>query len=285
VYSVAPSWGVTDRDYNRLSQEAADRALTLNQRLSTAWAVKATIAMDTDRNLVRAMDQMDQALENDPKNTTALLWRSIMWANLGFFEKAIADAESCIELDPRYENCRRHLARHYLMDGQTDRGMELFQVSAERGFFVSNEVFAYELVRRGNRLAAALGMWQWRRDDLSFPAQLLLDALENPERDHSDSLARFRDWVRRRGDAFSTWNDELVILGGFEHAEPNDFNNSWLWEVPTRKFRRSPYFKPLVREIGLHRYWRERGFPPICRPVGDDDFECDPDAYRARNAR
>ena len=34
-------------------------------------------------------------------------------------------------------------------------------------------------------------------------------------------------------------------------------------------------FERHVREIGLDRHWREHGFPPMCRPIGDDDFECD----------
>ena len=34
-------------------------------------------------------------------------------------------------------------------------------------------------------------------------------------------------------------------------------------------------FERRVRELGLDRHWRENGFPPMCRPVGDDDFECD----------
>jgi hypothetical protein len=27
-------------------------------------------------------------------------------------------------------------------------------------------------------------------------------------------------------------------------------------------------------ELGLPEYWREHGFPPQCRPMGHDDFEC-----------
>ena len=31
----------------------------------------------------------------------------------------------------------------------------------------------------------------------------------------------------------------------------------------------------MMRDIGLPEYWRKHGFPPQCRPIGDDDFECD----------
>jgi len=27
--------------------------------------------------------------------------------------------------------------------------------------------------------------------------------------------------------------------------------------------------------MGIYDYWLVAGFPPQCRPVGEDDFECD----------
>ena len=39
VASVAPSWGITDRDYTALAKQAADRALQLDPSLSMPWAV------------------------------------------------------------------------------------------------------------------------------------------------------------------------------------------------------------------------------------------------------
>ena len=30
-----------------------------------------------------------------------------------------------------------------------------------------------------------------------------------------------------------------------------------------------------TKESGVLDYWHERGFPPQCRPIGSDDFECD----------
>jgi len=47
----------------------------------------------------------------------------------------------------------------------------------------------------------------------------------------------------------------------------------WLPEVaPLRKTER---FKAYVRKAGLVDYWRARGWPDLCRPMGADDFVCD----------
>jgi adenylate cyclase len=43
-----------------------------------------------------------------------------------------------------------------------------------------------------------------------------------------------------------------------------------------RAIRQLPAFKTYVREIGLYDYWRNTGeWGDFCRPVGEDDFECD----------
>jgi len=48
-----------------------------------------------------------------------------------------------------------------------------------------------------------------------------------------------------------------------------------MWKPDAADFRRSAHFDAVVRAIGLLDYWQARGFPPHCRPVGDDGFECD----------
>ena len=42
-----------------------------------------------------------------------------------------------------------------------------------------------------------------------------------------------------------------------------------------RGYRRSPEFKAHATASGLPDYWRKHGFPPQCKAVGSDDFECE----------
>jgi len=42
-----------------------------------------------------------------------------------------------------------------------------------------------------------------------------------------------------------------------------------------RNYRDSKQFKDYVRQARLQTYWRKHGWPDLCRPLGDDDFECD----------
>jgi TolB-like protein len=46
--------------------------------------------------------------------------------------------------------------------------------------------------------------------------------------------------------------------------------------VPGRPLLADPRSKTLLREYGFEAYWREKGWPALCRPLGADDFECGP---------
>ena len=47
-----------------------------------------------------------------------------------------------------------------------------------------------------------------------------------------------------------------------------------LWRPVLRDVRKLAGFKELVRREGLVDYWRKHGWPELCRPTADDDFEC-----------
>ena len=44
--------------------------------------------------------------------------------------------------------------------------------------------------------------------------------------------------------------------------------------VPGRPLFADPRAKSLLREYGFERYWRAKGWPSLCRPLGNDGFEC-----------
>ena len=46
------------------------------------------------------------------------------------------------------------------------------------------------------------------------------------------------------------------------------------WYPVMKDVRRHPGFKELARDMNLVEYWREYGWADSCRPVGEEDFEC-----------
>jgi TolB-like protein/DNA-binding winged helix-turn-helix (wHTH) protein len=48
----------------------------------------------------------------------------------------------------------------------------------------------------------------------------------------------------------------------------------YLWLPQLSEMRQLPPFKAFLRDIGMVAYWQKYDWPAICRPVGNDDFDC-----------
>jgi TolB-like protein len=49
----------------------------------------------------------------------------------------------------------------------------------------------------------------------------------------------------------------------------------YVWLPQLEEMRQLPEFKALLRDLGIVAHWQEYGWPPICRPLDREDFECD----------
>ena len=69
---------------------------------------------------------------------------------------------------------------------------------------------------------------------------------------------------------------ELALQALREASDTNAFFEYHIWRPLLKPMRRLPGFKELVRKLGLVDYWRSTGnWGEFCRPVGDNDFECE----------
>jgi hypothetical protein len=67
----------------------------------------------------------------------------------------------------------------------------------------------------------------------------------------------------------------LQLLQGISRQEQGIELGITIWRPVLRNARTLPAYKDLVREIGLVDYWRATGnWGDFCRPLGEDDFEC-----------
>ena len=277
VEAVANDWIPDGIDHYPLAREAAEKALSLDPDLSMPLAVLGSVASDADKNHILAGDYLDAALKKDPKNTTAWLWLGIRQNLLGFFDDAIESLETCVSLDPGYLNCRQHLALAYLYNGDADMALKLNDLAMESVFDSVSDAFIWEYVRRGHR-NLAVRIVDKRLGSIGAPAIEVIRAVENPGGDNRAGYARLKDWENRTRSgvtvvqsipfcylAFGVW-DEIA-------ATPEMFSFH-VWHPDGEEFRKTDLFKTVVHRSGAFAYWQARGFPPQCKPVGADDFEC-----------
>jgi adenylate cyclase len=281
--SIATSWGLYDRDYDAIALKAARSALELDPSLSMPWAAIAMagqnrLPVDWGENLAL----YDKALAADPRNSTALLWRSIDWGTLGFFDRAVADADRCLALEPRYYNCTRWKALYLLWSGRTDEATRLFEQGVATGFVTNHATsFVAVILQRGDRIGARLLLKELGASpevsaiilrSLESPRPIALSpaeaaSLQSALDDHASTFeshigtAMSYLWLKQYDRIATAWD---FSTGGVSH-----------WEVGLPGFRGSPGFKAILAKIGVPPYWREHGFPPQCRPLGKQDYTCD----------
>jgi adenylate cyclase len=276
VYAVVESWGFTGRDWDSLATQAAERALELDPGLSTPWAVVGQIAQNNG-DFVSSMSNIDRAIQLDPASATNYLWRGITYSILGFQDESIADLKHCLEIDPAYANCERHLALSYMILNENELALSLIQQVAKYGFTVFNFQSQYlqRLISLDHRLAATMILLSHFNFDLTFPSTAVLDAMEFPERDHSRGLQKLLNWIDKSGSTPASFSVLFVSFKAYQLAAPISSQTRWVWLRENAGFRTSEYFVPMMNKLGTSAYWRERGFPPNCRPLGEDGFECD----------
>jgi hypothetical protein len=67
---------------------------------------------------------------------------------------------------------------------------------------------------------------------------------------------------------FEFYEDE-VRAGYFQ-----PISTTWFWHPSYAAVRNTERFKKVARDLGLVDYWRARGWPAQCRPLGGTDFTC-----------
>ena len=282
VSSVAPSWGYSDRDYFALARKAAERALELDASLSMPWAVKSQIIGNTwPIDFSGQLADLDKAIAADPRNATALLWRGIAWTKLGFFDRALADMDRSIAVEPVYLNAIRHKALALLLAGKEEEAITLYESGFAKGFVYSrSENFIAPLLARGHRGEALLLI------GVSTMAAELRDALLT-KLDHPETpIANVRALVERHAadPEINSATGNLTVshlylwLGDYDAVGTSDDRVTTTlihWDRYPPTFRNSPGMKLKLERMGVPAYWRAKGYPPQCRPVGTKDFTCD----------
>ncbi|MDX2415889.1 MAG: hypothetical protein QNK19_00300 [Xanthomonadales bacterium] len=273
VHFVAESWLTGDGiDHSALALAAAHRALEIDPDLSMAYAVIGMEQVNTGKDQIGAVKNLDMAIEKNPKNATAWLWRGITFKDMGYFEKAVADLKECLAIDPRYLICSQYLATSLLNLGQIEAAVRQFELTIEDNFHSTDESFVSYYVHSGQRnMALLIGALAIRKQ--FAPVKDWIEAIENPLEDHTARAERFNQWGAGYNITICDLNEVAVALRQ-EHCFSSINNASMNWHPDAAYYRKKPAFKEFINAHFMD-YWQLNGFPPQCRPLDDGDFECD----------
>ena len=277
TYIVLPAWiSGTDKDeYYKMARSAADRASELDPTLSLPYTVRGGVDSDAG-NHDASFAQFDRALEIDPRNKQAHAFRGQAYLDIGYLDKAIEDFAACEEIDPDYLLCPRFRAIALLFQKKPDEALPLFEDTLRKGQRSYIRTFADYYAASGDHSA------------LSFLLALEVTNLNSPFPSlmfqfYTDMDASIDDLNREAATSFKLANG-VEPPGPMISIERRDmrFIAEQLWNPYAVELRRNdlrPIAIKLQRETIKNNkydvYWRKHGFPPQCRPIGKDDFECD----------
>ena len=274
VHSVATSWDRGDGiDHDALSLAAAHRALEIDPDLSMAYAVIGMKHQVTGEGYLGAIKNLDIAIDKDPKNATAWLWRGITYKDMGYIDKSVADFEQCLKIDAGYLLCSHYLASGLLYSGQIEAAIKEFEKSIEYNFHALDDQFVSYYVRTGQRNMAFLIGTLGLQDNKYVPVKEWIEAIEDPLSEHADRVARFNQW----GAAYNidVCDMDTVAIALRQDACFASVDNAGLmWHPDAAYYRKTPAFKEYVN-THLKDYWQQNGHPPQCRQRDDGDYECD----------
>ena len=278
VEAIADDWiQGPDEDgikHGSLAEQPARKAISLDPDLSMPLAVLGQLSSRRRNDLVEALNYYEAAIDKDTKNTSAWLWKGVTLKYTGYLDEAIVAFEQCLAIDPAYLNCGTFLAETYLFIGMLDKALTLHDEMIESTFLAASPSFVSYYVRNGQRnLALLLAAAKMRSHNA--PVLEWIIAIENPNDDNSVGLARLKDWARTTGNGMELPPQMLFSFRAYdEMLEIGEMQRRMLFHPDAQEFRTTPQFKQIVRERGFFVLWQERGFPPGCRAIGDDDFEC-----------
>jgi TolB-like protein/Tfp pilus assembly protein PilF len=260
-------------------KQAAAKAVALDPGGAMTLHALANVARGEGR-FAEAEDLYRRSVATDPTYPDVREDLTELLTNVGKLDAATAEFEALIALEPyawifmnrlgalavaRRDPELAEQARTRVAELSAGRGwgqLYAFRVAAARGDHAAAKVAIERAWRESpsNETANSYGLWLWSQRDPSI----------------SDLAAR-QAAIQVRGDATFTGlrGDEASFFESVERLQESHTRyNVFADLVESPRFLSRPRAKQMLRDFGFEAYWRERGWPEQCKPLGASDFEC-----------
>jgi TolB-like protein len=287
-YIVVPNY-VPVNDWQRLgdvlekSKAAAEKALELDPDLPTALHAMGN-NLYSRFEWAKAEEFYQRALQSDPDSADIMEDYASLLMESGQLDEASGIVERMLGLDPLVPIFMQKLVILHNLRGQYVLRDEALQRALEINPDLGNlqnwklksllENHQYDEAR-----SYAAEMNPVYLDQQA--GQALVDWMQHPEQEPDPGVLRalsFISFPAMLAGRYDVWIN-AVEAGGAEWPE---------WYIrairdllaPTaspeimHRFRADPRTKDFLKKLRLPEYWHKAGWPEMCQPVGEDDFEC-----------
>lgn len=277
AYLVLPFYSRESRkDAFAQAEVAARRALELDPSLGQAHAVLAYINLR--RWDWKAADrEFRLALAATPNDPTTHQWYSEFLSYVGYIDSSLTEAIRARELDPVSPVINDRLGVAYLWAGQYELAAEQFRIATELGFnrIALDQAYVLLLLHNGH-IDEAISLYEKILGHLGLNPDWVRSVMESTR--DSGEMPRAIKAVAQ-GKAHGTIPDAIVFYAAVLIKQPNlafdavgglledrSLTVEFLFSPEAEDLRRDPRFSTLLTKIGLDVYWRQYGWPTLCKP-------------------
>ena len=286
-----PSWdqSLDGEPYHRRAIEIARHALILDPtNADVHWALGAAYFS------LHEWEPYEAAVKEAARHIPGRLQNPDELMGLGYLERAYEHAMKFSAASP--DNNFYYLLQglYFNQTRQFEKAIPRFQDAILKGYNGGAERYlamAYLSLGDSAVMSATLALEYEARDpELLILLPHFIDLVKASPDEFLHSASRFRIVARelgfdeasllRPGPRFDIRAPMQVAMayGRFDVITDTFWGNMpmfWMWEPNLQPWRRSESFRERVRESGMLAYWRKYGWPDLCRPVGEENFECD----------
>jgi len=259
-------------------EEYAAKALAINPNSALAIASKANmmqnISWDTKQyqNQHQIIVDLKKATELEPNLPSPMNWLGMVYADRGNIDLATETLRICQQKHPFFAPCVENLFDVLVSAGQVDQAWDVFNQASEQGITTGYWVNYLLLAEKKERIAFLL-ILSGRDLFLGYRnVGQIYDAFQNLDDDHSELLKNIMAFAHNKKSFNWTYIASLLIPLGAHELTPF---GPVMWGPDHKKYRQSLEFKHHMKSTGIFEYWQQHGFPPQCKPIGDDDFKCE----------
>lgn len=258
------------------AEPAAQRAVRLDSNNAAGYTALAT-AQFLHGKFIQSEDLFKQALSLDPGDAEALHNYSIQLAVAGRLKASLSLRQRVEGLEPFVPIFNSFTAQILWLNGQNDTAIAMLKaLPPNTAFRASSLAEIYGAAGRYADAADALLMTPpgiYPPGIVEAAARLLRTPSAQPAAPES---------LPRLGVLSFVYLYAGVPDRALEPVEDSGAGGVWnalplmyLWHSSAVSLRKTERFKASARKAGLLQYWRAKGWPDLCHPVGADDFACD----------
>jgi len=266
------------------AETSARKAIALAPDYAGGYAALAAVNSNRGKHQ-EAIDLFMQGLARDPDDPELLNAYSGMLWSLGYLKKALEQQEKVTLLEPLVPLYNRQRAQLLLTTGMTEAGVKELDL-LNRQNVGSAGLFLAQIYAQQGRFAEAAD--QFDKTFASAPTDLFAGVFARPLVETAAQVlhavankslppAQLPNFYSELNFVYAYTNAPERMLDWPEKAlKEGDYRPlrfTW-WPMPS-SLRKTERFKTLMRNAGHVDYWKARGWPDLCHPVGSNDFACD----------